>query len=123
MRLIVSCITQLKAQEHSRTYNESKEENLVGVVERIEREARERDNRLRALRTQRPQTVGYIGGCGQEQGEIDVNSPCHLTPSLDPTQLLGLACPRQPAVWGVPLYSAHIRQYGLGFQVKVLKTF
>jgi len=35
---------------------------------------RERDNRLPALRTTRAHTVGYIGGCDQEQGEI--KSPC-----------------------------------------------
>ena len=32
---------------------------------------RERDNRLRALRATRPQTVGYIGGCDQEQGGVE----------------------------------------------------
>ena len=32
---------------------------------------RERDNRSRALRATRPHTVGYIGGCDQEEGEIE----------------------------------------------------
>ena len=31
---------------------------------------RERENRLRALRAARPKTLGYIGGCDQEQGVI-----------------------------------------------------
>ena len=40
---------------------------------------RERDNRLRALRATRPHTVGYIGGCDQEQGEIEcIHLPNHL---------------------------------------------
>ena len=36
---------------------------------------RERHNRLRALRATRPHTVGYIGGCDQEQGGIEC--PAH----------------------------------------------
>ena len=32
---------------------------------------RERDKRSRALRATRPHTVGYIGACDQEQGEIE----------------------------------------------------
>ena len=35
------------------------------------RERRERDNRLRALCPPYPHTLGYIGGCDQEQGEIE----------------------------------------------------
>ena len=30
----------------------------------------ERENRLRALHTTRPPTVGYVGGCDQEEGVI-----------------------------------------------------
>ena len=33
----------------------------------------ERENRLRALRTACPHTVGYIGGCDEEQGEIETS--------------------------------------------------
>ena len=35
------------------------------------RERRERDTRLRALRATRPHTLGHVGGCDQEQGEIE----------------------------------------------------
>jgi len=44
-----------------------------------ERERRERDIRLRALCTPRPHTVGYVGGCDQEQGVMDCLC---LSPSL-----------------------------------------
>ena len=41
-----------------------------------ERRHRDRDNRLRTLGGTRPHTVGYLGGCDQDQGEIE--SPCRL---------------------------------------------
>ena len=69
------------------------EHGVVGFV------GEERDDRLRALRATRPHTVGYIGGCDEEKGEIE--SPTHVT---------GIVCPessasRKPpvAVWGVGL--------------------
>ena len=34
-----------------------------------------REERLRALRAARSHTVGYIGGCDEEQGELEC--PCH----------------------------------------------
>jgi len=73
LRLIYSCITQLKAQGPSRTGNESKKEedkkprNRLELVERAWFE-RGRDTSSRALRGTRPHNVGYIGGCDQEQG-------------------------------------------------------
>jgi hypothetical protein len=42
---------------------------LVGFADEVGGE-REKDNRLRALRAARAHTVGFIGGCDQEQGKI-----------------------------------------------------
>jgi len=41
---------------------------------------RERDNRLRTLRATRAHTLGYIGGCDQEQGRS--NRACQLKKNL-----------------------------------------
>ena len=45
----------------------------------------ERDNRLRALRLTRPQTAGYVGGCDQEEGQIEsrFNTPRFDTPRFE----------------------------------------
>ena len=48
---------------------------------------RERYNRLRAPRATRPHTVGYIGGCDQEQGEIEALA--HV-PHHQRTRLFGI---------------------------------
>ena len=50
----------------------------VGTWSSAKKKARvesERANRLRALRGTRPNTVGYIGVCDQEQGEIESPPP------------------------------------------------
>ena len=66
LRLIDSCITQLKAHGPSRTCNEITEEE----EETSEDASAPPHNRLQALRATRPHTVGYIGGGDQEQGGV-----------------------------------------------------
>jgi len=47
------------------------EHGVVGFAGKGGVRERKRDNRLRALGATRPHTVGYIGECDQEQGEIE----------------------------------------------------
>ena len=50
------------------------EKKTQGQRERV------RDNRSRALRGARHHTVGYIGGCDQDLGEIEYNGVALRTP-------------------------------------------
>ena len=68
-------------------------------------EARVGFNRLRAFHGTRPHTVGYIGGCDQEQGEtsvrVMVSSRRELEPSIAQSPDFGHDLFRE--VWGVGL--------------------